>query len=67
MKKTILLACLCLAALQVSAQETLRGLKTYATGKFQNHATVMESFDGEKHSEFFFLRVPKDSVAPGDL
>lgn len=67
MKKTILIVSLCMAALQINAQETLRGLKTYATGKFHNHATVMESFDGEKHSEFFFVHVPKDSVAPSDL
>ena len=61
------LACLCLMVVQVAAQETLRGLKTYATGKFRMHATVMESFNGTTHSEFFLVRVPKDSVAPGDL
>ena len=67
MRKTMTFACLCLMALQVCAQETLRGLKTYATGKFQAYASVMESFDGKTHRDFFFLRVPKDSVAPGDL
>lgn len=67
MKKTMTLACLCLIALQVSAQETLRGLKTYATGKFQKYATVAEEFDGETHSDFFLVKVPKDSVTPGDL
>lgn len=61
------LACLCLMVVQVAAQETLRGLKTYATGKFRMHATVMESFNGTTHGEFFLVRVPKDSVAPGDL
>lgn len=67
MKKTMTLACLCLMTLQVSAQETLRGLKTYATGKFQKYASVVEGFDGKTHSDFFLVEVPKDSVTPGDL
>lgn len=67
MKKTMTLACLCLMALTGSAQETLRGLKTYATGKYQPYAAIVESFDGKTHSDFFFVRVPKDSVAPSDI
>lgn len=67
MKKTMTMACLCLMALQASAQETLRGLKTYATGKFQAYASVIERFDGKTHSDFFMVRVPKDSVASSDL
>ena len=61
------LACLCLMALTGSAQETLRGLKTYATGKFQPYGAIVESFDGKTHSDFFFVRVPKDSVTPSDI
>ncbi|MGM9693902.1 MAG: hypothetical protein ACI3YC_02710 [Alloprevotella sp.] len=67
MKKTMTFACLCLMAWQVYAQETLHGLKTFATGKFRTHATVMESYNGKTHSDFFLVRVPKDSVSPSDL